>query len=290
MITVIDETSNDTAAGEAHATSLSSTPSPSKESPRDDGNGVIRKDTLATMTSDHALAAPQGLSSVFTATSRQKPPVMDARKAMEHPPNNSDLMSRLRNFLPQMKSANQELLSASVVAQPVGSDPVRLDENLKLEEESDSDSDSDDEDEKHSKTNPLIREIGANDGETQESDAKIDSASLSDSKKTPKNNNSAPTIQLEFTLGNMSGNPLMKLLANDDESDGSGSSAGGDTDDPPVAARESLVVNLLKESKNPPCGSTEEKNNIVVFENTTSGIDGNASNKNTGKKRLITEL
>ena len=153
MITVVDETSNDTATGEAPPTSVLSTRKPSKESTGDDGNGVSRKDKLATKTSDSALAAPERLPSVSTTTttSRQKPPVMDARKAMENPPINSDLMSRLRNFLPKMNSANQELLSASVVAQPVGFDPVRLDENLKLEEESDSD--SDDDDGKHSKTN-----------------------------------------------------------------------------------------------------------------------------------------
>ena len=59
-----------------------------------------------------------------------------------HPTDNSDLMSRLQSFLPQLKSANQQLLSST---SPVGSDgqvatdPVQLDANLK-EENSDSDS------------------------------------------------------------------------------------------------------------------------------------------------------
>ena len=247
-------------------------------------NSGITRTTIVKKSDEDSQAAELPMPPVRLG---QTPPF--ASMNMTKPPDNSDLMSRLQNFLPQMKSANQELLSAPFPTPSIGFDPVRLDENLKLDE--DSDSDSDDEDEKDSKTNPLIQEVGANDRVNDENDAKRGSTSSPDSKKTTNNENSAPTIQLEFTLGNMSGNPLMKLLANDeDEAEDADSSAGGDVDNPSDDAREIAVSNLLTESNNSSCGSAETKNNILVLQSATSGSDCNASNKTTTKKRLITEL
>ena len=290
MITVIDETTNDTVAAGAAPSSSSSASAAMPQASTNSGSGTT------------------------TATQEQPSPIMDAsieaqtkKTNIKNPPvplpDTSNLMSRLQMFLPQMKSANQELLSNPFPVPPsgmlgIGSDPVRLDANLKLDEDSDSDSDSDDDNEGSKSNNPLIREVGADDvPESAEKDEP--------SKMTPNDasDDAVPTIQLEFTLGDMSGNPLMKLLADDDDDDSDDSSdasnAGKDADDdhPMSAARKNAVVNLLRQppstatsSKNDSTfGSDEKKNNNNLVLLNSSIADG-GSNKNTEKKRLITEL
>jgi len=211
-----------------------------------------------------------------------------------HPTDNSDLMSRLQSFLPQLKSANQELLSSTF---PVGSsgqvatDPVQIDANLKEDDNSDSDS----EDGKEIETNPLIQEIHADVPKNEEKEENI--------APTPKtmtdDTNKAPTIQLEFTVGNMSGNPLMKLLANDsndedsdcDNNDGNASEASSD---PLVTARTNAVVNLLNSSTNSQnstgkSSQTTEMNGFIS-DGLVGESAGGKSKEDAGRKRLITEI
>ena len=239
MITVIDETNNDDSAA-------------SKQSSPETKDETVNED------SSPAKAAPAALSFPFP------PPSM-----VNAPKSNSDLMSRLQNFLPQMESANQELLSMPLGS--IGTDPVRLDTNLQLDDE---DSGSDDDDEGSQTSNPLIQEVD----KTKEKQTNNERASAN--KTTNEKNSAAPTIQLEFTLGNMTGNPLMKLLSNDDDDDDDDDddsiSDNGD-DNVNAAARKTAISNLLTESQN----SSETKNNITL-------LDG--SNKNTNKKPLIAEL
>ncbi len=230
MITVIDETNNDDSAA-------------SKQSPPE--TDTMNEDRRPAKAAPTALPFPVPSPSIKSA-----------------PNSNSDLMSRLQNFLPQMESANQELLSMPVT----GTDPLRLDTNLQVDDE---DSDSDDE-EGSQTSNPLIQVVD----KTKEKQTKNEKGS-SASKETSANQ-AAPTIQLEFTLGNMAGNPLMKLLSSDDDGDDGSTSDNGD-DNVNDAARQTAISNLLKESQN----SSETKNNIVL-------LDG--SNENTNKNSLITEL
>jgi len=304
MIAVIDEST--TAAAAASSPSSASLARPSVQSPFDNASGdKSNDDNGATNARACAQVSSEARLSVSNNTiPKQESPIIDAVKATNKPPNNLDLMSRLQTFLPQMKSANQELLSSTSSENPfpappnglgitlAGSNPMRLDANLKLDRDSDSDSadDDDDDDEKHPKTNPLIREVGADDLENEDTDETNASGS-------PNDTNDATTIQLEFTLGNMSGNPLMKLLADDsDEDDDSGcgnSNFGEDTDDPSATVRSKAIANLLQPqtvSKNSTIKSNENNNNTVRLDSITSGSASGGSNQNAGKKRLITEL
>lgn len=259
MITVIDETTNDSTAGSA---------SPTEQSPSEQNGGVAScKDNSSIATQVMCSAAKQG-----------QPATMEANP----PPSNSNLMSRLRNFLPQMQSANHELLSTTT---SLGTDLVRLDTNLKPGEDSDSDSDNDTDNDETKTSNPLIQEVGAKNQENNE-----EKESSPSSKETPNKAEAAPTIQLEFTLGNMTGNPLMKLLSNDGDSDDDSTSSAGDKNDgdPTVAATTNAVVNLLTESNH--STTSEKKNSIVLLDSITGGSTDNGSVKSNGKKRLITEL
>ena len=261
MITVIDKTTKDDAEGDGLA-SEQSTSEPNKQA-----NGVA----IPTENNE----APRALEFPMPPERLGKPPfAMNATK----PPDNSDLMSRLRNFLPQMQSANQELLSTP----SLGRDPVQLDTNLKAEDDSDSDSD---ESEPDSKRKPLIQEFDSMAQAEQD-----DPVSKKTSDETTEEVATAPTIQLEFTVGNMSSNPLMKLLANDDgDSDDSVSSNGEENDkDPLMSARNHAVTNLLSESKN--SIKTDKKNSLVLLDSITGGSSDNGSNQTTKKKSLITEI
>ena len=261
MITVIDETTKD----DTERVTLASEQSTSE--PNNEANGVaIPAEKNEAPRALQFPMPPEGLG--------QPPFAMNATK----PPDNSDLMSRLRNFLPQMQSANQELLSTT----SFGRDPVQLDTNLKAEDDSDSDSD---ESETVSKIKPLIQEF-----DSKAQAEKDDPVSKKTSDETPEEAASAPTIQLEFTVGNMSSNPLMKLLANDDDdSDNSVSSNGEENDkDPLLSARNHAVTSLLAESTT--STKTDKKNSLVLLDSITGGSADNGSNQTTKNKSLITEI
>ena len=292
MITVMDGITNDTVEAKRAPTSSSSASA-----------AIPQASTSGTAANAAATAKQEQPSSIMGISIEAQ--TKKTNSNLPSPlPDTSNLMSRLQMFLPQMKSANQELLSNPFPVPPsgmlgvgIGSDPVRLDANLKLDEDSDSDSDDDSNDEGSKSNHPLIREVGADDvPERTENDEP--------SNMTPNDANDnavVPTIQLEFTLGDMSGNPLMKLLADDDDSDDDDSTdtskAGKDADDDPMStARENAVANLLLQPPTTPSknnstlGSNEKKSNNNTLVLLDSSIAGGGSNKNAGKKPLITEL
>ncbi len=261
MITVIDETTKDSSERDALA-SRQSTSEPDNEA-----KGVA----IATESNE----VPRTLEFPMPSERLGQPPfAMNVAK----PPDNSDLMSRLRNFLPQMQSANQELLLTT----SLGTDPVQLDTNLKAEDDNDTD---DDESETAPKRKLLIQEVDSKAQEEQD-----DPVPKKTSDQTSEEAAAAPTIQLEFTVGNMSGNPLMNLLVNDDDDSGDSVSSNDSENNkiPLMSARNHAVTNLLAESKN--ATKTGKKSNLVLLDNITGGSTDNGSNQRTEKKSLITEI
>ncbi len=250
MITVIDETNNNDDADDAVDTGgVISSSSPQTKSIQEESNPLALK------------------------------PSMSSFPTMPNPPNNSDLMTRLKNFLPQMESANQELLSTN---RPMSTDPVQLDTDLQEENDSDSDNDDDDDEEAFPSHNPLIQEVGKDEPEKE---TKSERASPKETKSA------APTIQMEFTMGSMN-NPLMKLLAdddddddddNDDDSNDSNKNGNNNANDPNLSARCNAIANLLTDSKKP--SSSNETNDNLVLLSTDGGAD-----KNAKKRPLIMEL
>jgi len=294
MITVIGEATTTTAG----SSSRTSPQRPPNKSPRneagDAGTGTPGNDNRPEKAPSKPATTPLE-SSATENTAEAK-----GKAGSINPGDNSDLMSRLQQFMPLMKSANKDLFSSSsstempFPAPPtalggntvVGGSGVRLDDNLRLEEDSDDNSD-DDEDAASKKKNLLIREVGS-DIPYKEETSEVSAGSGSGDKEP---SSSAPTIQLEFTLGNMSGNPLMKLLAHDDDDDSSGGSdcvAIDTSDGPSTDARKTAVVDLLREPSEPK--STEPKTNLVLLDSVVGGETNAESTKNAGKKRLITEL
>lgn len=259
MITVIDQTTKDPSEGNAVAS---------------EAHNEI---TVAANSADNN-EVPRGQIGFPMPPERLGQPPFTASAAK--PPDNSDLMSRLRNFLPQMQSANRELLLTT----SSGTDPVQLDTNLQAEDDSDSETD-DDENETASKRNPLIQEVDSSAPEKED-----DPVANKTSDETPEEVEAAPTIQLEFTVGNMTGNPLMKLLANDDDdSNDSGSDNGDENDeDRSVSARNKAVTELLAESQNPQ--KADKESNLVMLDSITGKSIVNDPNQRTNKKSLITEI
>lgn len=233
---------------------------------------------------------------------------MESKKQQQLPAHdNSDLMSRLGNFLPQLKSANQELMllttntnsspTTGVGGSNANTNQMQLDAGLKLDEDSDSDDDDSENDEHlHSKSNPLIQEVETDGVPQNKNDGRCETSAANKTTNTNANANTndnasskaaAPTIQLQFSLGDMSGNPLMKLLAGDDDDDDSSNANSVDEDDdvdPEQAARLQSVANFLKTptGESSAIKHTHAHTNVLV---TTSG------ETTKGKKRpLITEL
>ena len=166
-----------------------------------------------------------------------------------------------------------------------------MDAELKLDEGSDSDNDSDN-DSEDAKNHPLIQEVGAEyrvNGKINEKNGDVSNQA--------NETNVGPTIQLEFTIGDISSNPLMKLLANDDEENSEKSNEGDskEDDEPLTARRREAVVNLLQpvtESKKSDHGIDirMSDDNPLLFNVIKNGSVSGASDKNAGKKRLITEI
>uniref|UniRef100_A0A7S4EFF1 Uncharacterized protein n=1 Tax=Pseudo-nitzschia australis TaxID=44445 RepID=A0A7S4EFF1_9STRA len=213
------------------------------------------------------------------------------------PPDNSDLMSRLGKFLPQLKSANQELMvlsKANNSSSPTTGVEV-LDADLKLDEDSDSDDDDSDNDENlHSKSNPLIQEVET-DGVPQNKNAnRCETSTANEIANVNAKSNSnasskaaAPTIQLQFSLGDMSGNPLMKLLAGDDGDDDGDDSSNANSDhdniniDSEQAVRLQSVANFLKRP------TTESS---AIKHTHTNGLVTSGETTKGKKRPLVTEI
>ena len=102
---------------------------------------------------------------------------------------NSDLMNRLQSFLPKMADANQELESKIEEGKTQGSNPLQIDSLLHKDNE-----------EKNVSDNSSECSGNQEDGNTSTSGKQI--------------------IEMTVALGNLESNPIMELLANDDEHEG----------------------------------------------------------------------
>eukprot|EP00536_Pseudo-nitzschia_multiseries_P005062 jgi/Psemu1/285512/fgenesh1_pg.91_\ len=252
---------------------------------------------------------PESPTTATTAAmnpSRNEPPRNTATGKPKLPPNNSDLMNRLRNFLPQMQSANQELLSNPLASfdgtllssgqqqqQQIqqANHSIRLDADLKLDE--DSDSDDDDGDDETRRSSPLIREVGADDSAPVAANESTASETSNQTTASSSEAATTPTIQLQFSLGAMSENPLMKLLVGDDDSDDDDDDSDSDSDGM-EAARLQTVSNLLRQvpADNKESASSGAKPQSVIR---LSGGEATATATSTAgtkskSKSLITEL
>ena len=99
----------------------------------------------------------------------------------------------------------------------------------------------------------------SSDEDEHSDDDDSDSSSSSESNseeeaEEQKAESSEPTIQIQFTMGNMEGNPMMKLLQDEDNSSGSDdSNASDDNDDNEhVSGKKRAIQNLLSESTDRP--------------------------------------
>lgn len=80
----------------------------------------------------------------------------------------------------------------------------KVDLDLQSESDSDDDNDADDSDEEE--------------GENHDQGVKLNSTFSNERMETETSNaEAAPTIEIKFAMGNMMGNPLMELLANEDD-------------------------------------------------------------------------
>ena len=193
----------------------------------------------------------------------------------------NDIMNRIRNFLPQIRTANEDLEASFVgddsdeekeettsavllssthtvatsVADCIGDNTcisvksskehnrssktraMQLDADLQLDNTSSSSDSEEGEDDDNETTldvtndnnrKRLIEEVLTKEGKEKEKSNIVKvltdndqekSKSSTKRKKTAVSATAAPTIQLHFTLGDMTHNPLMKLLADNDDSE-----------------------------------------------------------------------
>ena len=193
----------------------------------------------------------------------------------------NDIMNRIRNFLPQIRTANEDLEASFVgddsdeekeettsavllssthtvatsIADCIGDSTrisaksstehnrssrtraMQLDADLQLDNtssSSSSDSEEGEDDDNETTLNVtndnnrkrLIEEVLTKEGKEKSNIVKVltdndqeKSKSSIKRKKTAGSATAAPTIQLHFTLGDMTHNPLMKLLADNDDSE-----------------------------------------------------------------------
>ena len=223
--------------------------------------------------------------------------------------NNDDLMNRLRSFMPQMQSANQDLLQrqqdddendnknkSTTIMTNKNTKTMQLDADLHLEDDSDSDSESDDDnDVDNDNIKPLIQEEVAEKEGNEKVEEKIEIISETTSEEATTA--VIPTIQLQFSLGDMTGNPLMELLADngdDDDDDDDDKEEDNDHDHDHDATnideRTKLVSKLLASTKK--TIQTEIKQKQQPQESSLKSIIPviNATTTSTKKKQLITEL
>jgi hypothetical protein len=158
-------------------------------------------------------------------------PLPDSKKT-------SDLMSRLNSFLPQMQAANKILNNVN-----------KANLQVDLDLESDNDDNYSDDDEKPV-VSSLINEISSDKGkEDNENNVDVDGKQTA----MPHSINhepihATPTIQLQFALGEMTGNPIMKLLGNDADNDADNIDDESDKeqdDNIEASARQDAVTKLL---------------------------------------------
>jgi hypothetical protein len=215
------------------------------------------------------------------------PEELNMNKAQPYPDPKTanNLLSRLQMFLPQLQAANEAL--------PEGG--VNFDKQVDLDlhsDDSDSDDDGDDDDDeitdhaaKRSKTSNYVQEVLVNDNGVR-NDGKENgqgtNATLSSQLKHKNDivDVGEQTIQIQFTLGDMTGNPLMQLLADpDDEADDENKSrASIPEEEDELSARASAVAKLLS--------LPEELNQ----ESSLSTNSNSARRLNEKQKPLITEL
>jgi hypothetical protein len=120
---------------------------------------------------------------------------------------NSNLLKRLKSFLPQMAAANEELQQKLTSSSQNVVSSVQIDTSLANDEKSCCESD-DHEDREEDVSNDDYEEHDDNDDDDDDIDDDVDGKKI---------------IQLTMTLGNFESNPVMSLLGNadDDEEDSS---------------------------------------------------------------------
>mmetsp|Transcript_21288 Transcript_21288/g.37444 ORF Transcript_21288/g.37444 Transcript_21288/m.37444 type:complete len:244 (-) Transcript_21288:1367-2098(-) len=195
-----------------------------------------------------------------------------------------DLMNRLHAFLPQLQAANQVLTNDETKKEG-----LQVDVNLELDGDSNEDDEDDDDsngningdDARKLMSSPSLLS-GVKEVEKEQRDASRSASAETADHATESNGPGAPSIQLQFAVGDMTGNPMMKILGSgntDSDDDGDDDSGGNDEDqDTTQVARIQAVSRLLSETKDPTSTTA------------TTGLELSNNEGKAQKKQLIKEL
>jgi hypothetical protein len=190
----------------------------------------------------------------------------------------NDLLNRLNDFLPKFQASNQTIANNE-------KEKLQVDGDLESDHDSDSDDDahgsSDDDDKKGAPAPSIFHGIEEVDSSDNHESIITSKGSMVDD--VPDQNEKSgsrvgPTIQLQFAVGDMTGNPMMKLLAgsdDDEEEEDDDDDKGNGAND---SARTNGVAKLL-------LSSHTSNGTSMKMDTTTKG-----ENILSKKKPLITEL